>query len=157
MSHNPHEFLNFNQNNVPQDNEDQNNCQGNQPPEILLDESQEIYKNPTTDEEIITKSTIESTSVDGRTIKRIINTPYLSENEVIDPNEIGAFSNTGVPIPKNNLVKCADCQTILDSRNEEAHQINEDVWLCEHCNKVNSWRKTITLLSLTIIRLPYFE
>lgn len=157
MTRNPHEFLNFNSGDDSQNNENQQNCQTNQPPEILLDESQDIFINPTTGEQIITKSVIESTTFDGRSIKRIINKPFLSGNEVIDPKEIGAFSDEGEPIPKDNLVKCEDCGKVLDSRTDEANKINDEIWLCEHCNNVNNWRKIITLCSLTIIRLPYYS
>jgi hypothetical protein len=157
MSHNPYDFLNFNQTSDNKYNEDSNDCQTNQPPEILLDEFRESHINPITGEEIVTKTIIESNTFDGRTIKRIINKPYISENEVIDPNEIGAFNNTGAAISKKALIKCTDCRKVLDSRNEEAHKINKDIWLCEKCNKVNSWRKIITLFSLTLIRLPYYD
>lgn len=157
MSHNPHEFLNFNANNDQQNNEDPQNSQVNQPPEILQDESREIHINPTTGEEVITKAVIESTTYDGRMIKRIINTPYLSGNEVVDPKDIGAFTDEGIPIPKDSQVRCEDCKAVLDSRSENAYQINDDVWLCEKCNNVNKWRKTITLCSLTILRLPYYS
>ncbi|MFC1591250.1 hypothetical protein ACFL43_01870 [Thermodesulfobacteriota bacterium] len=162
MPDNPFNYLNINNLNNSQNISDKNGSQADPlntslPPETTLEENQEIYRNPITGEETLTESTICSTSGDGRIIKRKIKTPYVSNNEVINPNEIGAYDNSGNPIPKEYLIKCADCPKLLDTRNEESNQINDEVWLCEGCNKTNEWRRKITLFSLTLIRLPYYS